>query len=64
MSWVLPAGQSISQVWNGTVAVSGGTVTVTNAAYNGSVAPGSSTTFGLLASGSPAATTALTCTVM
>ncbi|MEU4563689.1 cellulose binding domain-containing protein [Actinoplanes sp. NPDC023936] len=62
VSWTSPAGQSVSQVWNGSLSTGGGTVTVTNAAYNGSVAPGSSTTFGLLAGGSPATVPALTCT--
>ncbi|WP_255658558.1 cellulose binding domain-containing protein [Actinoplanes sp. L3-i22] len=62
VSWALPAGQSISQVWNGSLSTAGGTATVVNAAYNGSVAPGASTTFGLLAAGTPA-TPALTCAV-
>jgi hypothetical protein len=35
-------GQTITQLWNGTVAQSGNAVTVTNASYNGSVAPGAS----------------------
>ena len=62
VSWSLPSGQSISQVWNGSLTMSGSTATVTNAAYNGTVAPGAGTSFGLLASGSPGAAPTLTCT--
>ncbi|MEU1756437.1 lytic polysaccharide monooxygenase [Micromonospora matsumotoense] len=51
-SWTWPNGQVISQVWNGTLSTSGSTVTVTNAAYNGSVAPEKTTTFGFTASSS------------
>ncbi|SCG67194.1 lytic polysaccharide monooxygenase auxiliary activity family 9 protein [Micromonospora halophytica] len=49
-SWTLPSGQAISQVWNGTATTSGSTVTVTNAAYNGTIAPEGTTTFGFIAS--------------
>jgi lysophospholipase L1-like esterase len=34
-------GQTITQLWNGTYTQSGGNVTITNVAYNGSLAPGS-----------------------
>jgi lysophospholipase L1-like esterase len=33
-------GQTITQLWNGTVTQSGTSVTITNASYNGSIAPG------------------------
>jgi cellulase/cellobiase CelA1 len=49
--WTLDSGQSISQVWNGTLSTSGSAVTVRNASYNGSLAAGASTTFGLIATG-------------
>jgi arabinoxylan arabinofuranohydrolase len=58
VSWS-PAGQ-ISQVWNGTPTANGTTTTVRNATYNGALAAGASTTFGFLATGSPA-TPALSC---
>ncbi|WP_405393874.1 endo-1,4-beta-xylanase [Microbispora hainanensis] len=58
--WTWPGGQTFSNVWNGTPSVSGSSVTVTNAFYNGSIAAGSSTTFGFTANGS-AATPTLTC---
>lgn len=35
-------GQTITQLWNGSVSQTGGNVTITNAAYNGSVAAGAS----------------------
>jgi arabinogalactan endo-1,4-beta-galactosidase len=49
--WTLGSGQSISQVWNGTLSASGSAVTVRNVSYNGSLAAGTSTTFGLLGTG-------------
>ncbi|MGI5149394.1 cellulose binding domain-containing protein [Plantactinospora sp. CA-294935] len=59
--WTLASGQAISQVWNGTLNISGSAVTVRNASYNGSLAANTSTTFGFVASGSPS-TAALTVT--
>jgi lysophospholipase L1-like esterase len=50
--FTLPGGHSIGQIWGGTAS---GSVTVTNASYNGTIAPGASATFGFLASGSGAA---------
>ncbi|WP_243710238.1 cellulose binding domain-containing protein [Micromonospora sp. KC213] len=58
--WTLGGGQSISQVWNGTLSTSGSTATVRNAPYNGSLPASGSTTFGFIANGSPSAPT-LTC---
>ncbi|MGZ3144863.1 cellulose binding domain-containing protein [Lentzea chajnantorensis] len=49
--FALPGGHTISQLWGGTAS---GAVTVTNAPYNGALAPGATTTFGFLASGSGA----------
>ncbi|MFI7220367.1 lytic polysaccharide monooxygenase [Micromonospora maritima] len=48
-SWTWPSGQTINQVWNGTLSGSGASVTVTNASYNGSVPPEGRTTFGFIA---------------
>ncbi|GIF04224.1 glycoside hydrolase family 6 protein [Actinoplanes siamensis] len=61
VSWTLAGGQSINQVWNGTLTVSGSTATVRNVSWNGSLEPGRSAEFGLTASGS-AGTPTLTCT--
>jgi poly(3-hydroxybutyrate) depolymerase len=58
----LSSGQSITQVWNGNLTGTTGTVTVTNASYNGTVGAGGSTTFGFLANGNSTAPTNLTCT--
>jgi hypothetical protein len=60
--WTLPGGSTISQLWSGTLSVSGSAVTVRNASYNGSLAANASTTFGLLGTGTPS-TPALTCTI-
>jgi len=49
-SW--PGSQTVSQIWNATETQSGSTVTATNVSYNGPLAPGASTSFGLLGSGS------------
>ena len=61
VSWTLASGQSVSQVWNGSLATNGGTATVTNVAYNGTLTPGSGTGFGMIVSGSLATTPTLTC---
>ena len=62
VSWTLWSGQTVSQVWNGSVTTSGSTATVTNAAYNGTLAPGSSTGFGMIVSGGSTAAPTLSCT--
>ncbi len=47
--WTFTGGQTVTQIWGGTVSQTGTAVRVTNAAYNGTVAAGASTTFGFLA---------------
>jgi len=59
--WTLASGQTITQVWSGTLNASGSSVSVGNASYNGSLQPSASTTFGFLANGTPT-TPALSCT--
>jgi hypothetical protein len=54
--WGLGSGQSISQVWNGTLSTSG-----SDATYSGSLPASASTTFGFLAAGTPTSPS-LTCT--
>ncbi|ANZ43393.1 SGNH hydrolase [Lentzea guizhouensis] len=57
--FTLPGGHTVSQLWGGAAS---GSVVVTNAPYNGVLAPGASTTFGFLAAGSGApALSAATC---
>jgi hypothetical protein len=42
LTWSFANGQTVTQLWNGTVAQSGSTVTVTNMSYNGSIPAGGS----------------------
>ncbi|WP_407924574.1 cellulose binding domain-containing protein [Catellatospora vulcania] len=60
VQWTLGSGQGITQVWSGTVSVSGSAVTVRNVSYNGSLPASGSTTFGFLAGGIPS-TPSLSC---
>ena len=46
LSWTFPGSQAVSNLWNGSYTQSGGAVTVTNQSYNGTLAPGASTTVG------------------
>jgi poly(3-hydroxybutyrate) depolymerase len=59
----LAGGQAIINLWNGTLTGSTGAVTVTNAAYNGTINPNTFTTFGFTANGnSTPAPANVTCT--
>jgi hypothetical protein len=49
LGWTFPGGQEISSLWNGNDTQSGAAVTVTNASYDGSVAPGSTVMVGFTA---------------
>ncbi|WP_155385331.1 CE1 family esterase [Catellatospora paridis] len=57
VQWTLTSGQSITQLWSGTLSSSGQSVTVRNVSYNGSLSAGASTTFGFLAGGTPSTPT-------
>jgi pectin methylesterase-like acyl-CoA thioesterase len=46
LQWSFPAGQTVTQAWNATVAQSGAQVTATNVGYNGALATNASTAFG------------------
>src|SRR4051812_2167979 len=46
LTWAFTAGQTITQLWNGTATQSGGAVTVTNAAYNAAIATGATVSLG------------------
>ena len=50
VTWTWPGNQQITNAWSATVSQSGAAVTATSASYNGSIAPGGSTTFGFQAS--------------
>src|SRR3954467_11317394 len=46
LTWSFTAGQTITQLWNGSYTQSGTQVTVTNASWNGNIPSGGSATFG------------------
>jgi endo-1,4-beta-xylanase len=46
LTWTFASGQSISQLWSGTVSQSGTQVTVTNVDYNGTIPTGGTASFG------------------
>ena len=46
MGWSFANGQTITQLWNGSVTQNGGNVSVTNTSYNATIAPGGTTNFG------------------
>ncbi|MDG4786032.1 cellulose binding domain-containing protein [Micromonospora sp. WMMD1102] len=46
LTWSFGAGQTVTQLWNGSVSQSGSQVTVTNASYNGTIATGGTVSFG------------------
>jgi len=59
VGWSFSAGQTITQLWNGSVTQSGSQVSVTDAGYNRSLPTGGSTSFGFngaFSSGNPAPT--------
>ncbi len=47
VTWVLPGGTGIRDLWNGTLARAGSAVSVTDAGWNALVEPGGSVSFGL-----------------
>jgi len=53
VTWTLASGQTISQLWNGTLTTAGSAVTVKSLSYNGTLAPNATTTFGYIATGNP-----------
>jgi Glycosyl hydrolase family 12/Cellulose binding domain len=46
LKFAFPGTQQISQLWNGQVSQSGNQVTISNASYNGTIAPGQSVSLG------------------
>jgi hypothetical protein len=57
LTWTLSSGQTITQLWNGALTVSGTNVTVRNLSYNGSIPAGGNTTLGFTANGAPSSPT-------
>jgi hypothetical protein len=63
VSYSWPGSQTISQIWSATETQTGAAVKVASLSYNGAIAAGGSTTFGLLGSGStPSSLPSLECT--
>jgi peptidoglycan/xylan/chitin deacetylase (PgdA/CDA1 family) len=61
--WTFANGQTINQLWNGTLSTSGPAVTVTNMSYNGTVPANGTTSFGFTGTWNGTnAVPALTCT--
>jgi hypothetical protein len=52
VTWAYANGQRVTQLWNGQLGSAGPSVSVTNAAYNGSLVSNATTSFGFLASAS------------
>ncbi|GEK20436.1 cellulose-binding domain-containing protein [Cellulomonas xylanilytica] len=46
LTWAFPSGQRVTQGWNANVVQTGSSVTATNAAWNGEIPAGGSTSFG------------------
>jgi poly(hydroxyalkanoate) depolymerase family esterase len=46
LTFTFPSGQTITQAWSSTASQSGGSVTLTNAAWNATIAPGASQSIG------------------
>ena len=64
VKWTFVNGQTITQLWNGTLSASGSAITVTNASYNGAVPANGTTSFGFTGTWNGTnAVPALTCTV-
>ncbi|MDI6098873.1 cellulose binding domain-containing protein [Actinoplanes sp. NEAU-A12] len=57
VTMTLPAGATVGSLWNGVHTGATGTVTVTDAGYNGTLGAGRSVTFGFVATGSGTGTT-------
>jgi Cellulose binding domain len=55
VTWVLGDGQRIVSAWNAMVSTSGHTSTAVNAAWNGKLAPGATTSFGMQLAGTDSA---------
>jgi hypothetical protein len=59
--WQFPGSEDITNLWNGTYTQSGTQVTVDNASYDGSLAPGATATVGFTANGSGSPAPSISC---
>jgi hypothetical protein len=62
LGWTFPSSATINSLWNGSYTQSGNTVTVTNASYDGSLAPGATATVGFTATGTSGSPSSVSCT--
>jgi endo-1,4-beta-xylanase len=62
VQFTLASGQTITSLWNGVNSGTSGAITVNNASYNGTIAPGASTAFGFTATGGSSPATNVSCT--
>ena len=63
VSYSWPGTQTISQIWSASETQAGAAVTIGNLSYDGAIAAGGSTTFGLLGTGAaPSSLPSLACT--
>jgi hypothetical protein len=46
VNWTFANGQTITQLWNGNLTVTGAAISVTNVGFNGSLTPNSTASFG------------------
>jgi cellulase/cellobiase CelA1 len=51
VSWTFGGGQTVSQIWGAKVTQDGAAVSAANESWNGALAPGASTTFGFIGTG-------------
>jgi Glycosyl hydrolase family 12/Cellulose binding domain len=62
LGWTFPGSEAINNLWNGSYRQSGEAVTVANASYDGSLAPGATATVGFTATGASASPSSVSCT--
>jgi hypothetical protein len=58
----LPSGETIANSWNATVAQTSQAVSAASVSYNGTLAPGTTTSWGMVVNGASQAVSGLTCT--
>ena len=61
-SFAFPGGQQLASSWSAVVSQSGQQVTATNASWNGALAAGAATTWGMVVNGATGALSGLSCT--
>ena len=62
LGWTFPGSATINSLWNGSYTQSGSAVTVNNASYDGSLAPGATATVGFTATGTSGSPSSVSCT--